>query len=141
MFVGFGVEKHTDKIFMVTEYMSGGELADRLYRKDKRPSWDLRIKWLEDVSAGLMYLHYTHRSVHRDVKSGNILLTDHSENARAKLGGMFFFFQNIIPITTNTTQTLDWRKLYTLAKSDFKLQRNSRVQCLNPIRRLCGNEE
>ena len=77
---------------MVTEYMSGGELADRLYRKDKRPSWDLRIKWLEDVSAGLMYLHYTHRSVHRDVKSGNILLTDHSENARAKLGGMFFFF-------------------------------------------------
>ena len=86
MFVGFGVEKHNNKVFMVTEYMSGGELADRLYRKDnKTPSWDLRIKWLEDVSAGLMYLHYTHRSVHRDVKSGNILLTDHSENARAKL--------------------------------------------------------
>ena len=82
---------------MVTEYMSGGELADRLYRKDKRPSWDLRIKWLEDVSAGLMYLHYTHRSVHRDVKSGNILLTDHSENARAKLGGMFFFFKISFP--------------------------------------------
>ena len=85
MFVGFGVEKHNNKVFMVTEYMSGGELADRLYRKEKTPSWDLRIKWLEDVSAGLMYLHYTHRSVHRDVKSGNILLTDHTENARAKL--------------------------------------------------------
>ena len=49
MFVGFGVDKHTDNIFVVTEYMSGGELADRLYRKDP-PSWDLhRNAWIVNI--------------------------------------------------------------------------------------------
>ena len=79
-------------------------------------------QWLEDVSAGLMYLHYTHRSVHRDVKSGNILLTDHTRLERS-------------------LQTLDWRKWYNVVRNDFKSQRSCRIQCLKPIRRLCGIEE
>jgi len=87
MFVGFGVQKYTDTIFVVTEYMGGGDLSKRLWgRKKDPPSWDQRVRWLTDITEGLMYLHYIHRSIHRDVKSGNILLTDCSNSARAKLG-------------------------------------------------------
>jgi len=44
-----------------------------------------RIRWLEDVAEALSYLHYILKAVHRDVKSPNILLTDDSDESRAKL--------------------------------------------------------
>jgi serine/threonine protein kinase len=74
---------------IVMEYLSGHDLSKRLWRHGqmnfKAPSWEQRIRWLEDVAEALSYLHYILKAVHRDVKSPNILLTDDSDESRAKL--------------------------------------------------------
>jgi len=86
MFVGFGAcSWNGGGIFVVLEYMPGGDLSTRLWNPDKPPAWTQRIVWLEDVSEGLSFLHYAAKAVHRDVKSPNVLLTG-GDPCRAKLG-------------------------------------------------------
>lgn len=70
MFVGFGVTKRHGKMFVVLEYMAGGELAGRIWHTaqtrlsnasarsgsvhDRTLSWSLRVKWLQDVAEALV---------------------------------------------------------------------------------------
>ena len=63
--------------FLVTEFMDGGSLDRALWvggNASVSTSWMQRIQILLDVSDGLGYLHLFHKSVHRDLKSPNILL-------------------------------------------------------------------
>ncbi len=70
------------EIMIVMEYVPGRSLAELL--REGRPDHATTISVLRDTAAGLDHAHQ-HGVVHRDVKPGNILLT---EEGRAKLGDL-----------------------------------------------------
>ena len=72
MFLGCGREPKRNNIFVVMEYMNGGNFLDAL--KSRRLSWKRRLRILVDVAEGMMYVHDELDRVHRDLKSENILL-------------------------------------------------------------------
>ncbi|XP_062317443.1 interleukin-1 receptor-associated kinase 4 isoform X1 [Osmerus eperlanus] len=73
--VGYSCDDHCP--CLVYAYMSNGSLLDRLACLDGTPSlsWHRRCLIAVGTARGLDYLHRNHH-VHRDVKSGNILLDD-----------------------------------------------------------------
>jgi len=90
MFLGVGRKfgGNTNEIFLVTEWMNGGNLSEFLWDQ-RMVAWKQRIQILIDCLEGLSYLHLLHKSVHCDLKSPNILLEKASSDdglVRAKLG-------------------------------------------------------
>ena len=68
-----------DACFIVTEYLEGGSLADRM--ANGRPSRKEAIRWIAEVADALEHAH-CNGVIHRDLKPGNILIDQHE---RAKL--------------------------------------------------------
>ena len=84
MFLGCGIGENNE-CFLVSEFMDGGSLDRVLWGSSSLP-WMQRVQILLDVVDGLAYLHLMHKSVHRDVKSPNIMLEKKKDNKyRAKL--------------------------------------------------------
>ncbi|PWA74951.1 Protein kinase, ATP binding site-containing protein [Artemisia annua] len=85
-FIGFCDEG--EYMTMVFEYAINGSLDDHLENPDKRRciNWAQRLKICLGVAKGINYLHsgrgVANRVIHRDLKSGNILL---DENMEAKI--------------------------------------------------------
>ena len=77
-----GFCKEEDQRLLVYEYMSNGSLADYLFG-DLKPSWSARIKIIQGVARGLLYLHEecSIQIIHCDIKPQNVLLDDY-HNAR-----------------------------------------------------------
>ena len=69
-----------DRCFIVTEYVEGGSLAQRLSRHP--PSVEQSLGWIKDIANALEYAH-VHGVIHRDIKPANILIDHHG---RALLG-------------------------------------------------------
>jgi tetratricopeptide (TPR) repeat protein/tRNA A-37 threonylcarbamoyl transferase component Bud32 len=65
--------------FIVSEFLEGGSLADRLAAK--RPTTQEAVRWIAEVADALEYAHL-HGVIHRDLKPANILIDHHG---RAKL--------------------------------------------------------
>jgi len=84
MFLGAG-RMDGGNIFMVLEFCDQGDLTGFLYSTTNIPSWISRIDLLVDVAIGLTYLHLVHDSVHRDLKSQNVLLATEGKRIRAKI--------------------------------------------------------
>lgn len=63
---------------LVLEYMSNGSLANMIFRPEKRPSWEERIKVARDIARGILYLHQECETqiIHCDIKPQNILMDD-----------------------------------------------------------------
>ena len=72
-----GVE--SDTCYIVTEYVEGGSLADRLVAG--RIPREKALRWVAEISEALEYAHLN-GVIHRDVKPANILIDHHG---RAKL--------------------------------------------------------
>lgn len=79
----FGVYKNKNKLSIVTEYCSGGELFDRI-QKMKRFSENLAAKYMLDIVSAVMHCHDCD-IVHRDLKPENMLFEENTEGAQLKL--------------------------------------------------------
>ena len=86
MFVGMGSLERTKQKFIVSEYCECGTLSEMIWFKQREEiSWIQSLGILSDIADGLAYLHLMHKSVHRDLKSPNVMLTQEDVWFRAKL--------------------------------------------------------
>eukprot|EP01088_Endostelium_zonatum_P018380 TRINITY_DN5881_c0_g1_i1.p1 TRINITY_DN5881_c0_g1~~TRINITY_DN5881_c0_g1_i1.p1 ORF type:complete len:651 (-),score=156.16 TRINITY_DN5881_c0_g1_i1:135-2087(-) len=73
-FVQFiGLVEHDGYIYLVTEYVPGGDLRKYLKKPDVHMSWGLRVDIALDVARAMAFLH-SKGVMHRDIKSKNILV-------------------------------------------------------------------
>ena len=72
----FGVALSSDAVstYIVTELAPNGSLYNYLHVKKEKPSPDQSFAWALQVASGMQHLH-DNNVVHRDLKSGNILLS------------------------------------------------------------------
>eukprot|EP00884_Botryococcus_braunii_P016077 jgi/Botrbrau1/3152/Bobra.0070s0118.1 len=77
-----GVALMNDKVWLVMELMSGGDLSHALQLGDTYRWFNRGPQVAYDIASALAYLHHN-RVIHMDVKSANVLLT---HDGRAKLG-------------------------------------------------------
>ena len=85
LFLGCG---RTDEgyIFTVLELMNGGSFDTLLWEGvPEHCSWKKRLQILADSAEGMSFLHAVIGSVHRDLKSPNILLDQEKGVTRAKI--------------------------------------------------------
>ncbi|CAO3567022.1 unnamed protein product [Mortierella alpina] len=68
---------HVHHDMIVMEYVEGGSLADAIIGR-RLQSWKAKTHIAKDISLGLAYLHFQ-GIIHCDIKSSNILLTEHQE--------------------------------------------------------------
>lgn len=80
----FDIFENTDYIYLVTEYLSGGNLYDYLKEKDFSISEKTACKLIYSISHALNYLH-TFGIVHRDIKPENIVLAAPDDGSDVKI--------------------------------------------------------
>lgn len=85
---------------LVMEYMCGGSLTQVL-RGPEMLSWSERHSIAWDIAKGLAFLHKLEPMIiHRDIKSHNILLTEHK---RAKLADFGFAME--LPVASSSSKS------------------------------------
>ncbi|XP_058763054.1 L-type lectin-domain containing receptor kinase S.1-like [Vicia villosa] len=100
-----------NELMLVYDYMPNGSLNKWIFNKPVQIlGWDQRRRILVDVAEGINYLHHGWDQVviHRDVKSGNILL---DADMRGRLGdfGLAKLYQHgQVPNTTRVVGTLGY---------------------------------
>jgi serine/threonine protein kinase len=72
-----------DTCFIVTEYVEGGSLADRLV-SGKVPR-EQALRWVSEIADALEYAHLN-GVIHRDVKPANVLIDHHGRALLADFG-------------------------------------------------------
>jgi len=70
-----GLCRRGTDIFIVTEYIPGGDLRHILKQEDKEMPWLLRARIAQDVAQAMTFLH-SKGLIHRDLKSNNLLVGD-----------------------------------------------------------------
>jgi len=71
----------TDDMYIITEFISGGDLRSKLKDKTVEMDWRLRTEILRDIALAMNYLH-SKNIMHRDLKSHNLLV---GENWKVKV--------------------------------------------------------
>jgi len=64
-----------DDLYIITEFVKGGNLHSKLEDKSLDMPWKLRVSVLRDVALAMNYLHAKDK-IHRDLKSHNLLVTE-----------------------------------------------------------------
>jgi hypothetical protein len=72
-----------DTCFIVSEFMDGGSLADRLARGPLEPA--VATRWIAQIADALASAHRSD-VIHRDIKPANILLNHHGDAVLADFG-------------------------------------------------------
>ena len=70
-----------NRIFIISEFIEGGNLRAYIHDKNKPLPWRLRLSFATDISRALAYLH-ARKCIHRDLKGENLLVTS---NGRLKI--------------------------------------------------------
>lgn len=110
-----------EHIFIVSEYLDGGELFDRIV-KNKRFSEVNAAPFMAQILSALAYLH-KNKIVHRDVKPENIVFETQEEDAVLKL----IDFGNSRKVTENEKLKSRLGTLYYLAPE--VLEQSYDVKC------------
>eukprot|EP00344_Euplotes_crassus_P003383 CAMPEP_0196995726 /NCGR_PEP_ID=MMETSP1380-20130617/1792_1 /TAXON_ID=5936 /ORGANISM="Euplotes crassus, Strain CT5" /LENGTH=706 /DNA_ID=CAMNT_0042411491 /DNA_START=310 /DNA_END=2430 /DNA_ORIENTATION=- len=76
-------ENETD-IYLVMEYMKGGDLFDYLQRRDFTIPEDLACDFAHQIATAIFYLH-SYGVAHRDLKPENIIVSDDTESPEIKI--------------------------------------------------------
>jgi calcium-dependent protein kinase len=79
----FEVFRNKDKLFIVTELCTGGELFDRI-KELKRFTENMAAKYMAEIVSAVMHCH-ERGVVHRDLKPENLLFESIRHDARLKL--------------------------------------------------------
>jgi serine/threonine protein kinase len=111
MFFGCGTIPGEKTIFVVLELMDKGDFRSIIWEPDHIPSWKTRLRLLLDASEGMTYLHVQMKSLHRDLKTPNILLASYTSNKRecdlvAKIGdfGLARYIRGDVPAEQTETK-------------------------------------
>ena len=72
-----------DECFIVSEFLAGGSLADRLASGPLEPGQ--AVRWIGQIAAALEFAH-VHGVIHRDVKPANILINHHGDAVLTDFG-------------------------------------------------------
>ncbi|KAF5186401.1 Receptor-like protein kinase, partial [Thalictrum thalictroides] len=66
---------------LIYDFLPGGSLDEALHERPENLDWDARLNIIMGAAKGLAYLHddCSPRIIHRDIKSGNILLDGNLE--------------------------------------------------------------
>ena len=81
----YGSYRTADALWISMEYCAGGSVSDVMHALGRPLEEDMIAYVCSEVLKGLSYLHANGR-VHRDIKCGNILLTDQGEVKLADFG-------------------------------------------------------
>ncbi len=82
MYLGLSRAPDPDgRIFIISEFIEGGNLRNYIHDKTKPFPWRLRLSFATDITRALAYLH-ARRCIHRDLKGENLLVT---ANGRLKI--------------------------------------------------------
>ena len=73
-FYGVAVSSDAINTYIITEVAPNGSLYNYLHIKKEKPTPDQSYAWALQVASGMQHLH-NNNVVHRDLKSGNILLS------------------------------------------------------------------
>jgi hypothetical protein len=84
-FVGAVLDRDAGNICLVTELCARGTLHDVLHSEEALP-WRVRVRMAWEIARGMGYLHTQARVIQRDLKSQNLLVTDHYEVKVADFG-------------------------------------------------------
>jgi serine/threonine-protein kinase len=79
----YDVRTEGELCFIVSEFIEGGSLADRLSKNS--PSTEQAIRWIIDIAEALEHAHL-HGVIHRDIKPANILIDHHGRALLADFG-------------------------------------------------------
>jgi LIM domain kinase 1 len=70
-----GLSRNVTDVYIITEYIAGGDLRKILKDDTKELSWTLRSRIATDVAYAMTFLH-SKGLIHRDLKSNNLLVAD-----------------------------------------------------------------
>ena len=76
---------NTKKVYMITEFFSGGTLKKYLNKSIKKPRLRVIKKWIKEILKGLNYLH-SKEIIHRDIKCENFFFD--RINGTVKIGDL-----------------------------------------------------
>jgi len=64
-----------DDMYIITEFITGGDLRSKLKEKGIEMDWRMRVGILRDIALAMNYLH-AKNIIHRDLKSHNLLVAE-----------------------------------------------------------------
>ncbi|XP_040957664.1 LEAF RUST 10 DISEASE-RESISTANCEUS RECEPTOR-LIKE PROTEIN KINASE-like 1.2 isoform X3 [Gossypium hirsutum] len=94
--------RHSRELLLVYEYVSNGTVADHLHGQRAKPgalSWSIRLDIAIETADALSYLHAS-KTIHRDVKTNNILLDNNFTVKVADFGLSRLFPSNVTHVST-----------------------------------------
>ncbi|XP_062214127.1 L-type lectin-domain containing receptor kinase SIT2-like [Phragmites australis] len=106
-----GYCRRRGELVLVYDYMVNASLDKHLFDADKPAlSWEQRAKIIRGVAAGLLYLHegWEQVVVHRDIKSGNVLLDADMNGKLSDFGLARLYDHGSNPQTTRVVGTLGY---------------------------------
>ncbi|KAG4182524.1 hypothetical protein ERO13_A09G049300v2 [Gossypium hirsutum] len=94
--------RHSRELLLVYEYVSNGTVADHLHGQRAKPgalSWSIRLDIAIETADALSYLHAS-KTIHRDVKTNNILLDNNFTVKVADFGLSRLFPTDVTHVST-----------------------------------------
>lgn len=75
MVLFYATSASEDATYIITELVTNGSLFDFIHSGDNALDHHQAISWAKQIAYGMEHLH-GHHIVHRDLKSGNVLISD-----------------------------------------------------------------